>query len=81
MGAGAAPTHNPIIDAIDLHHCNFPNHPLTNHINPHIIHQVEVNRAAYITVGISVPIGLGLLCYGFYSLATVRMYIKNDGVD
>lgn len=50
-------------------------HQPTNHHPPtstQIIHQVEVNRAAYITVGISVPIGLGLLCYGFYSLATVR---------
>lgn len=33
--------------------------------------KVEVNRAAWITVWISVPLGLGLLGYGFYGLAHV----------
>jgi len=31
--------------------------------------KVEVNRAALITAGISIPIGLGLLCYGFWAFA------------
>ena len=31
--------------------------------------KVEVNKAALITAGISMPIGLGLLCYGFWAFA------------
>ncbi|GAB5036064.1 peptidase m50 [Nannochloropsis oceanica] len=31
--------------------------------------KVEVNKAALITAGISMPIGLGLLCYGFWGFS------------